>query len=291
MTDPLEHAGRESPVDLGDLVRACWPRRWLITIWAISCGSMALVLAFVLPKNYIAWTLLSPRITQQSALGGAGKLLSQYAGIAGLSISANREQAERIAMLSSRAVVGDFINRDNLLPILFRKKWNSKVNSWRRDVRQPTLYDGIKYFRKHILTVVDKGATGLVVIRIEWQDPRLAAAWANGIVKEVNQYMRLRTIRRAKRHIEFLNARAKEERLISQQQAIAQLMETELGREMVATGSQQYAFRVLDPALVPEKPSFPKPSLWAILGLMFGGLMGSGYALIRARGHSRVELQ
>ncbi len=289
MNNEVESVHRNSAINLGEMLGACWPRRWLIFICAVSCAGLALVLALLLPKDYTAWALLSPQTSQQGGLGAASGLLAQYAGLAGmagLSISADKARAERLALLSSRIVVGAFIEHEHLLPILFHDKWNSKAKRWKRNVRQPTLYDGIQYFKKHVLTVVDQSGTGLVLIRIEWHDPHMAADWANGLVTEVNQYMRGKAIQRAKRHVVFLDARAQREHLISQQQAIARLMETELGREMLATGSEDYAFRILDPAQVPEKPSFPKPVLWTVFGLMLGGLISSVYVLVQVRRRS-----
>jgi LPS O-antigen subunit length determinant protein (WzzB/FepE family) len=290
-TDRRQQTLKTSGVDLSFLLSKCWSRKWFVAIFSVFCAAIGLILALVLPKEYTATVLLSPQTGQQGSMGGARALLSRYAGLAGmagLSISANKERAERIALLKSRVVIGQFIDEEHLLPVLFDSKWNSKTNQWKAGVRKPTLYKGIRFFQKHVLTVVDESATGLVQVRVEWKSARLATVWANGLVGQVNSYMRAKEIERAKRHVAFLNSQAKIEHYVSEQQAISQLMENELGREMLATGSNEYAFRVLDPAMIPEKPTFPKRALMIILGFMVGGAISAGYSLIQARRRSQA---
>jgi hypothetical protein len=55
-------------------------------------------------------------------------------------------------------------------------------------------------------------------------------------------------------------------------------MEEEIKKEMIARGRDEFALRVIDPAVPPEKESFPRPVLWtagAFLGGIFLGLLVS----------------
>lgn len=272
-------------IDLAVASKACWLNRWFILGTALAFGVLFLVLAIVLPKKYTAWTLVSVAASQRYGGQGFGAL-SQFSGIArlaGVSLPGNKADADRVALLESRVAIGSFIERENLLPVLFYKRWDANAKRWRSGVRVPTLYQGIRYFQKHVLTVVDDLTTGLITVRIEWRNPRTAARWANLFVEGVNNFAQQRAVARAKRHLVFLNARAQTEHYISQQKAIARLTETELGQEMLASGSEQYAFRVIDPAMVPEKPSFPKKSLFSLLGVLVGCLVGFGRVLLQVR--------
>jgi uncharacterized protein involved in exopolysaccharide biosynthesis len=44
---------------------------------------------------------------------------------------------------------------------------------------------------------------------------------------------------------------------------------------------QEYAFKVIDPAVVAEKRSWPNRSLFALLGLFAGGVIGTFAAFLR----------
>jgi uncharacterized protein involved in exopolysaccharide biosynthesis len=49
-------------------------------------------------------------------------------------------------------------------------------------------------------------------------------------------------------------------------------MQTEISREMLARGSDEYALKVIDPAIAPDDESSPQIVLWALLGV-FGGVV------------------
>ena len=51
-------------------------------------------------------------------------------------------------------------------------------------------------------------------------------------------------------------------------------------KAMLANVSEEYAFRVIDPAVVPEERASPKRSRIAMLGLLIGGLLGTLSAFV-----------
>ena len=62
-----------------------------------------------------------------------------------------------------------------------------------------------------------------------------------------------------------------------------QLLTKKLDAEMAARLEQQQGgrqFRVLDPASLPERPSFPNPNLFALAGAIAGLLVGAGLAVV-----------
>lgn len=279
------HAEEGNDIDLGRAFRKCWNRRKLILGTALVFGTITFALALIMPKRYTAWALVTVSAPQR--YGGQGlSSLAQFGGIArlaGVSLPGSKSAADRVALLKSRVAIGAFIEREDLMPILFANRWDVTTKSWRVGAHVPTLYDGIRYFQKRVLTVVDDETTGLITVRMQWTNPETAAEWANAFVQGVNDLARHRAVSRARRHLKFLNSRAQTERYVSQQAAIARLTEGELGQEMIASGSGEYAFKVIDPAMVPEKPSFPRPALWTILGILFGGFLSAVFVLMQVR--------
>jgi uncharacterized protein involved in exopolysaccharide biosynthesis len=51
---------------------------------------------------------------------------------------------------------------------------------------------------------------------------------------------------------------------------------------MLANVWQEYAFRVIDPAAVPERKSWPKRLVFAVLGVFAGLVIGTIVAVVRA---------
>jgi uncharacterized protein involved in exopolysaccharide biosynthesis len=53
---------------------------------------------------------------------------------------------------------------------------------------------------------------------------------------------------------------------------IYKLMETEIKKQMTALGNTDYAFRVVDPAVIPQRKSAPKRSIFAVFGAVLSGM-------------------
>jgi uncharacterized protein involved in exopolysaccharide biosynthesis len=89
-------------------------------------------------------------------------------------------------------------------------------------------------------------------------------------VRVTNQYLRDKAIREAERNIQYLNEQASRTNVVEAQKAIYSLLESEINKEMVARGRDEYALKVIDPAFVPERPSSPGPLVLGLLGLGLG---------------------
>lgn len=237
----------------------------------------ALTVAYIIPKQYSAQTLVSP-VSNTPGGGGLGtlnSLASQFGGlasIAGISPASDAKKSESIATLQSESLTEAYIQSNNLLPVLFASKWDARANKWKvTDPKEiPTLWKGNSYFKNNVRAVTIDLKSGLLTLTIKWKDPHLAAKWANDLIREANQQIRARAISDAEKNIGYLTAEAAKSPIVEAKQAIYALMETEINKEMLARGSEEYAFKIIDPATSPEKPSFPNKIAW-LLGGIFGG--------------------
>jgi uncharacterized protein involved in exopolysaccharide biosynthesis len=67
--------------------------------------------------------------------------------------------------------------------------------------------------------------------------------------------------------------------MVAVQNSVSTLLESEIKKVMLARGSKEYAFRVLDSAVAPERPSFPNRTVWTVLGFFFGGAAAAAFVL------------
>ena len=281
---PAMYQVRNDEINLRELFAIFWSRRLLVLSAAAAFLLLALILALVLPKKYSATTTLQPVQSHSSGLGGAGSLLSSYMGLAGLvgmSVPGDQRKEEAIALLKSTLIAEKFIQKNNLLPVIYKNRWNERRHTWRPNAHVPTLWEASQFFKQKIAGVSEDTKTGLVKVSITWRNPNIAATWANGLVDLVNDYARKQAIYRARRDIGFLGQQAQKTQFVEERQGIFSIMQGELTKEMLAEGTRQYLLRVLDPAFAPEKPSFPKPLLWSLLGFFVGTAVGCIYALVR----------
>lgn len=260
--------------------------KWLVLSMIIVPTAGALAAAWLVPAKYDASILVSPvsdvaGTSQLGALRSAASEFSGLASLAGISLGQGSRQAESLAVLESEALTERYIKDNNILPILYANKWDPKRNTWRQGADPPTLWKANRFFSKHIRSVSTDAKTGLVTLTIRWNNAQLAAIWANGLVKLTNDYLRSKAIAEAQRNIAYLNEQAAKTDLVPVRQAISSLLQNQINTAMLARGTDEYAFKILDPAQAPERPAYAQKIVWPIAGAAAGLLLGVFFVLLR----------
>ena len=65
------------------------------------------------------------------------------------------------------------------------------------------------------------------------------------------------------------------------QSVFYQLIEEQTKNLMLAQVQDEFAFKIIDPAVVPEEKAGPKRALICVLAVLLGGMLGMGIVLIR----------
>lgn len=265
-------------LSLVELISIIWRKKRAI-LWSFLISALASVAyALLATEWYRAEVLLAPadQKTSQSISGQLGGLVA----LAGLDIT-GAGSAEAVATLNSRELARGFIEEFNLLQIIFADEWDDTRNRWRSEdaTTWPTVHDAVKFFHEDMLRVSQDHETGLVAFSIDWIQPDVAAQWANELVDRLNQKLRERALREAETNARYLQSELAQSTIVTLQQSIGRLLENELQRLMLARGNEEFAFRVIDPAVAPIDPIRPKRALIVVLGTFFGILFGVGYSL------------
>jgi uncharacterized protein involved in exopolysaccharide biosynthesis len=275
-TTTQNHSASANEISLKELFAHLWKLKWRLLAVTFASSAVAYAGAKFVTKSYDASTSISPVTTTLggSSGGALGSIASQFGGLAslaGLSLSGDSRKWESITVLESEALTSKYIEDNNLLPILYAQQWDARTQSWKEtDPKKiPTVWKANQYFMKNIRRVVEDLKTGVVRLTIRWKDPKMAAKWANDLVKLTNDYLRDKAIAESERNIAYLNQQATKTEIVGAQQAIYAILQNEINKEMLARGSDEYAFKVLDPAITPEKPSSPQTIIW-ILVAAFG---------------------
>jgi uncharacterized protein involved in exopolysaccharide biosynthesis len=262
--------------DLAAIVRR-W--KWVI-VAVVATTTLATALAsFLLPKKYEAIVVISPVSGQSNAgmLSGLNSMVSQMSGLAslaGITPAGDSTKAESLATLDSEALTEKYIEQNNLLQILYADKWDAERKRWiPTDPREiPTLWQANQFFKKKVRKITSDSKSGLVTMTITWRNPAQAAKWANDLVKMTNDWRRDKAITESERNIAYLTTEAAKTDVIGVRQAVFSVLQTEISKMMLAKGSEEYALKVIDPAVPPEKPSSPRPIIW--IPTAFGASLG-----------------
>lgn len=281
----------EEPIDWGAYWKILVEHRKLIGIITAASTLVALLAAFLITPVYRAEVLLAP--VSQDKTSGLSALAGQFgdlAALAGINLGDNKDKtAANIAALKSRSLTVSFIEKENLKPILFPRKWSAENKKWKDQDDIPTDWEAFEIFDNDIRTVSIDRKTGLVTLAIEWNDPVLAAKWANSLVRQVNTRLRDEAIEEAEKSIAYLEKQLGSTSSVEIQQAIYRLIEAQAKKKMVANAGEEYAFNVIDPAVSPEVRAAPKRLRIAVLGFFTGLIAAVFVAWILERRNSTTS--
>jgi uncharacterized protein involved in exopolysaccharide biosynthesis len=282
VNDAAKAMNHEESLNLFDIGFILWRDKWLVIGITAVCIVLSAAYAFYATPWYRAEVVLKLADNRQSQglLSQLGGSLGGLASLAGFDMSENKS-AEPIGVLKSREFAGAFIEEQNLLPLFFAKKWDAAAHRWKpSDAQdQPDIRDGIKYFENELFKVQEDKRTGLITISVQWTDAKTAAAWANLLVERVNDRMRQRALTEGEASMNFLKQELTTSNVVTLQQSIGRVLESELQKLMLAQANKEYAFRVIDHAQVPKWRDHPHRILIVVAASVFGCVI-SGLFLV-----------
>ena len=281
---PTTRTAEGGGVSLGivDTVRLLLGHIWLLLLISFCFAVVVAGISLALPNVFRGETTVAPAETnQQSSFPIPG--MEGLASLAGFALPASEKLEEHLAVLRSRDFVWRFIREYDLMPILFQDEWDAEDERWKEaDVEdQPNEWDAYRFFTRKVFSVEKDTKTGLVRITMDWYDPELAATWANRIVELLNEHLRNIATERSRKNLEYLNQELEGIKVSEMRQTLYQLIEQEQRTAMIVNTQKEYAFRVLDPAVAPDKKIRPKRAILTLLAGMLGFLLAAGFIVFR----------
>lgn len=207
------------------------------------------------------------------------------ASLAGIRVPGGGDKQVAIEHLRSRGLVAQFISDENLLPVLFDEAWDASANRWKVPAdKMPTLNDGVELFVTRIRRVQEDRGSGMVVLTIDWKDREESARWATELVIRTNRNLRDIAVREAESSIEYLKKNVENQEVVPVRETMSRLIESQTRTIVLAHAREQFAFRVVDPAVVSDADDFVSPNrpLLVVLGLLLGSMLGLALALVRS---------
>lgn len=267
--------GDADEISLLDLWNVLWAGKWLGAATMCLAATVAITYVLLATEVYRAEMLLAPA-GEGSTQGSPSQLgaLAGIASLAGFSVGGGGN-AVPLAVLQSRAFIQEFIEERGLMPILFADRWDEERRRWIVDeiAEAPDVRDGVKLVLEGVLTVSEETATGLVELNVDWTDPELASDWANDLVARLNDRMRQHAQMDAQRNVDYLKEQLGSSSLVTLQQSIGRLLETEMQNLMLARGNEEFAFRVIDPAQVPKDRIAPDRMRVLAIAVIAGSIL------------------
>ncbi|NOU01165.1 MAG: hypothetical protein HOO95_06290 [Gallionella sp.] len=291
MNEPLskpQNKVEDDEIDLREIWRVLVKYKRMIMFATFGAAIVAAGISLQLPNIYRAEVLLAPVQDDNAKSGGMAAALGGLGGLAslaGISMGSGGSAEENLAILRSREFLWKFVQDNKLMPIFFEDEWDEVQKKWKESdpKKQPGQMDVARLFDKEVLGVNTDKKSSLVTVTIEWKDPVLATAWADQLITQLNQYLRQEAIARSEANLKYLNEELARTQIEEMRKTLYDLIGREQRNAMLANAQRQFAFRVLDPAVVPDKKIKPKRTIIVLLAALMAGFMAVLVAFIRGR--------
>jgi len=193
-------------MDLYQLLKAFWRRKILFGLMLSLSLFIGILLCVLLPPVYRSKAVIMP-LKQQGVL-----LPSSLADI--FSFSGGKAKKSVAAVLESRTLRERVIERLELLPALFPKKWDEKQKRWRLkgEEEPPDLSDGSRKLKQYLSFEENKRLGTMEVIVDFPKDPELAYQIARAVLEEAATLLRERNFNLARKNRLAIEKRLEEVR-------------------------------------------------------------------------------
>lgn len=301
---PIQSNIADDEIDLRDLFTAIWQGKWIIIAITTLFAVASVFYAINQPNIYKSEALLAP--AEQDQQGGLGALAGQFGGLASLagvnlgSGGGVDKTQMALEVLKSRKFTSEFIQKHDVLPDLMAvKSWDRETNTiiynelvynkaekkWLREVKapfkaEPSMQEAYKVFSQ-LVTASTNTENGMVTIAVEHVSPYIAQQWVNWLIQDINATMKQRDVLEANKSTQFLMNQLENTKIADIRTVLYKLVEEQAKTIMFASVRDEYVFKTIDPAIVPEQKFKPKRALIAILGTMLGGMLSVMLVLVR----------
>ncbi|CAH1235574.1 Whole genome shotgun sequence [Vibrio harveyi] len=300
---PYPPQSTDDEIDLRELFNALWKGKWIIIVTTFVFAVGAILYALSLPNIYKSDALLAP--AESSNGGGLSKMAGQLGGLAalaGVNLGAGETSQTDLAVqvMKSRQFIEAFINKHDLLvPLMAATDWdltNNKLildeelydpntGEWLREPNglrgsTPTSQEAFEVFNKEVLSISQDKESGLYTVSVKYYSPYVAQQWVNWLIEDINKVMRERTIAETSQNLTYLNTQLQKTAVADMQSTFYKLIEEQTKNLMLAEVQEEFIFKVVDPAVVPELKDGPKRALICVLGTLLGGMLGVAIVLV-----------
>lgn len=260
---------------LQSVLRLAWAKKWSWLLLHVIIVSLTVSYAFFIATPYYTSSIvIAPREAEGpssadllSKLGGLGSMVGATLGVGGAS-----NMDKTVLVMRSGDFIGDFIQKYQILPLLFPNEWDSTTSQWIETdpEAQPNLLRGIVKFNEDVLVIIKDPTAGVMTISITIQGEGRSKKWVDLFLAETNAYLKQSILTKSIRNQKFLRQRMSRTHSPIILEKVQSLLAYEIEKEMLA---DDLSFDVIESSVVPNKASKPNKVLLLVLAIFLANFI------------------
>ncbi|MFA4970989.1 MAG: Wzz/FepE/Etk N-terminal domain-containing protein [bacterium] len=210
-----DNAGHRDEINLLDYYKVINHHKKMIAGIVMAASVVAVVVSLLMTKSYKAEAVIIP----VSSSGGGGAIsalagdLGGFAKLAGVKMPSGAvgDADKLMAILKSRSIVENVINRKNLMPILFEKSWDAAAGKWKSNdpKKIPNMEIAVRKMKGAVKVSYEKKEK-TITITGTYRTPELAASFVNYYIEELQNFINANALTTAKRNRLFIEGQLAE---------------------------------------------------------------------------------
>jgi uncharacterized protein involved in exopolysaccharide biosynthesis len=280
-TQPSHYPEIDEEINLLDYWRVI-QKRWRLIVAMVIVAVLATgVISLVMTTIYRATAVITP-VDRQDNKGGRFSLVAQQlGGLPGIAMSGTTSASEIVSLLKTKVLRKEVIERYHLLPELFFNEWDAKRDAWKKKDKDaiPTLWDGIRMLNG-MVSVHHATMENMITLSVEYHNPEKAANIVNYFLTTLNEHMSSESKRVAETNKRYLEEQLKGSTDPLLKQRIYNLIAQQIETAMVAGVKENFAFKVIDPPMVPDTRIRPKRKQMVLISLVLSLFSGIFIAFV-----------
>jgi len=280
-------------INISNFIKVCWMWKYHVFLIVLIFSTISVSYSFTIQNKYTSIAILKEK-NQNNNLQGLGTI-----GRLGFGGSVSESKTDlAIAVIKSRAFVEELAKDSYIKSSIYAansfdpstKKiiYNQNIfleatNSWNKNryphPSGPSYIDVHKKYLKS-LRISKDNLTGFVTISYEHVSPIFAFEFLNIIISNVNQLIKENDLSEAELAKSFLYEELDNTSSTYVNDAISELIKSQLETQVKAKASKNYVFDMIDKPFIPIKRSKPSRSVALAFGLFLGLLASLVYILL-----------
>jgi hypothetical protein len=277
-------------------------------IWYVTVTRVYTSIAVIGPPNPSPVSTLVGSLTGSSGSGGiARRIMGSSQG------GTNDIFLEYIQLLSSTRLSMELIKKDNVLPVIFAKQWDSSSKSWRkpgwlltaarfvlgRPAKDYPDTDSLKRFLERNMVVTEistkkssilstSSSQGYTMVTLSFTDRETAMSLLSIILKRADDIIREEQMDDVMVRISILRSEIAKTDQLEQKQSLIQTLAGQEELRTMLLADNRYASILVDEAYAPREPTSPR-SVLRLIFLIAASSIGI-YLLVVGMGYRSVRL-
>ncbi len=254
-------------ITLLDLWNIVYEFKFFIIFFTIFFSLGSIFYSFSLPPIWKVNLMMISSEESQNNFQGTNNL-GNLASLVGIELpQKSNKQQTALAILDSRIFLEKFIVKNNILKHLYKDDWDEINEKWK--IEPPEIWSAVNLFKTLCSHRFDPDS-GVINFSLEWENPELATQWANNLIRSLNDFLRQEEIKNSESNIFFLEEQAKSVSISNLRLMLDGLILEEIKKITLAKTSKDFAFRILDPAVIPLERHGPQKRLIVLFGTLIG---------------------